>query len=594
MTNLSITENVKYWSTHAIFDQHTREEIKSLAEKNDEKELADRFYRNLEFGTGGLRGVMAAGTNRMNIYNIRKASTALALYLKTFHGAQKPLKIGISYDSRINSKEFSMAAAEVFASHGITALITKELRPTPLLSFLVRQFKCSAGICVTASHNPAAYNGYKVYWETGAQIIPPHDKAIIKIYDSLEKYEDIHFTPYSQALKDGLIQEIGLELDDAYIAKVTELSTTHIIPKDFKIVYTPLHGNGLIPVMKTLKAFGFEDVFPVPEQMHPDGRFPTVKFPNPEDPDALQIALGHAKRLKADLVLATDPDSDRIGIIVREHESYTFFNGNQLQCLLTDFYLSQLNTAHRMPKSPLVIKTIVTTDLMNDIASEYGAHCDETLTGFKWICGRIEDYETGAVTPYRQYVCGGEESYGFLAGSFVRDKDAVSACAIASQMVATYKASGRTCTEVLEQIFRRHGLYQESLFTITLPGKDGAEAIQSMMMTMRKAPPRSIDGISCTKLLDYQFGNQSEFTSSGLKPLGILTLPKSDVLQFILEDGTKVSVRPSGTEPKIKFYVSVKDSKAKGASVAEIRNLNELALGRLVRIEQEFVKLAKG
>jgi phosphoglucomutase len=589
----SILNQVQYWTESSVFSAETQREIKSLVESNNVKELTDRFYRDLEFGTGGLRGIMGAGTNRMNLYNIRKATTALALYLQKNFAKNPSIKVAISYDSRNGSVEFSKAAAEVLAAHNITALITKELRPTPMLSFMVRDFGCQAGLCITASHNPPEYNGYKVYWETGAQIISPHDKAIIQIYNDLKYYEELRFVDYTAGMNAGYIREIGPELDNSYFVQVRNLRMRTGPKSNFKIVYTPLHGSGLMPVTKMLNDFGFSNVAVVPEQRDPDGRFPTVKFPNPEDPEALTLALNLAKKEQADMVLATDPDSDRIGMIVREQGEYTFFNGNQLGCLLVDYFLKASKEAGKLPKNPLVIKTIVTTDLQRDIAESYGASCEETLTGFKWICGLIEDYESGALKPYKRYVCGGEESYGFLAGSFVRDKDAVSACAIAAEMVEYYKTKGMTCTDRLHQLFQKHGVYQESLFTMTLPGKDGAEAIKRMMTGLRTNPPLSIDGIATQGLRDYELSQESSVVGSYLQTVGALTLPKSDVLQFILVDGTKVSVRPSGTEPKIKFYISVKDPNGKNEPLENIRTASQGAIAKLKRIEQEFVQLAK-
>jgi phosphoglucomutase len=589
-----ITSRAQYWASNTVFDEKTRQEISTLIDTNNDRELSERFYRDLEFGTGGLRGIMGAGTNRMNIYNVRKATTALALYLRDVHGSDTALKVGISYDSRNYSREFAVAAGEVLAAHGIKALVTKELRPTPMLSYMVRHYHCAAGICVTASHNPPEYNGYKVYWDTGAQIIAPHDKAIIAKYGELSRYEEIKFLPVEEAKSRGLFEDIGQELDESYFKKVSALSLRKEGRSNFKIVYTPLHGSGLYPVTEMLKRIGFENVLVVPEQRLPDGRFPTVKYPNPEEPEALHMALELAKNEKADLVIGTDPDTDRIGIIVREGDSYTFFNGNQIGCLLVDFFLSATKDAGLMPKDPLVIKTVVTTDLQAEIAKEYGASCEETLTGFKWICGLIEDYESGRLKPYRKYVCGGEESYGFLADSFVRDKDAVSAACIASEMVAYYKSLGLTCSQVLDRIFQKHGLYQESLFTITLPGQDGAAAIKRMMDRMRSEPPGEIDGIAVEMLRDFETSKILTSTEGRFNPSGKLTLPKSDVLQFILVDGTKVSVRPSGTEPKIKFYISVKDQSAKGASMHDLQAMKKAALERLRRIEKTFVAMAKG
>ena len=589
-----ILTKANYWATSPVFDEQTRSDIQSLIVIKNEKELTDRFYRDLEFGTGGLRGILGAGTNRMNLYNIRKATTALALHVLEVNRQSADLKVAISYDSRHFSREFAIAAGEVLAAHGIKALMTRELRPTPMLSFMVRHYGCAAGICVTASHNPAEYNGYKVYWSNGAQIIAPHDKAIIAKYSEISRFEDIKYIPIDEAKRLGLFEEIGSELDEAYFKNVASLSLRKEGRAGFKIVYTPLHGSGLYPVTEMLRRLGFENVLVVPEQKLPDGRFPTVKYPNPEDPEALHLALELAKKEKADLVIGTDPDTDRIGIMVREGDDYVFFNGNQIGCLLVDFFLSATRDAGLMPKDPLVIKTVVTTDLQSDIAREYGAVCEETLTGFKWICGLIEDYETGKRKPLRHYVCGGEESYGFLAGSFVRDKDAVSAACIASEMVAYYKSRGLTCSQVLDRIFQKHGLYQESLYTLTMPGKEGADLIKHMMQKMRAEPPTVIDDISVEKLRDFETSQELTLVDNHFNFSGTLALPKSDVLQFILVDGTKVSVRPSGTEPKIKFYISVKDQSAKGASMHELQAMKKAGSERLRRIEQTFVSMAQG
>ena len=589
----NITSRAKYWASNPVFDSQTRAEVQRLLDSDNNTELSERFYRDLEFGTGGLRGIMGAGTNRMNIYNIRRATTALALHVRETFGSEGPLKVGISYDSRNFSREFAFAAAEVLAAHGIKALITEELRPTPMLSYMVRHFGCAAGICITASHNPPEYNGYKVYWSSGAQIIAPHDAAIIAKYSHLEKFEDIKSMPIDQAKSQGLCQLVGRDLDEAYFKNVSALSRRKEGRKNFKIVYTPLHGSGLYPVTEMLSRLGFNNVLVVPEQKQPNGNFPTVKYPNPEEPEALKMALDLAQKEKADLVIGTDPDTDRIGIIVREGEDYTFFNGNQIGCLLVDFFLSGTKDAGLMPPDPLVIKTVVTTDLQADIAAEYGAFCEETLTGFKWICGLIEDLETGRRLPHRTYVCGGEESYGFLAGSFVRDKDAVSAACVAAEMVAYYKHLGLTCSQVLDRIFQKHGLYQESLYTLTMQGKKGADAIKGMMNKMRSAPPAIIDGITVEKMRDFETSQEFTFVHHQAQASGKLALPKSDVLQFVLVDGTKVSVRPSGTEPKIKFYISVKDPAAKGASLHELQMMKTNALKRLRRIEEIFVGMAK-
>lgn len=589
----SVLAKAQYWAMSPVFDRGTQDEIAALLEKKDEKELTERFYRDLEFGTGGMRGVLGAGTNRMNVYNIRKATTALAAHLKATFKGDASLKVAISYDSRRFSPEFAKATAEVLAANGIQALITKQLRPVPMLSFMVRHFGCKAGVCVTASHNPPDYNGYKVYWETGGQLVPPHDKAIVKLYTDGIEYDAVKTMPFAEGVAKGLIKELGAELDEPYFARVKSLSMHSEGRKGFKVVYTPLHGSGLYPVTEMLKQYGFDDVTVVPEQREPNGNFPTVTSPNPEDPAALNMARDLAKKIGADIIMATDPDCDRIGMEIKVGDTYFRPNGNQIGCLLNEYVLASLKEKGRLPANPLIIKTIVTTDLQADLAHEYGAECEETLTGFKWICDRIEGYETGKITPKRTFVCGGEESYGFLADSFVRDKDGVMSCALAAEMVAYYKSRGETVVDALNRMFRKHGVYQESLYNLTLPGKEGAEQIKAMMGRLRAQPPRVIDGIPVAKLRDFETSQELSADAAGFSRTGDLTLPRSDVLQFILKDGTKVSVRPSGTEPKIKFYVSVRDPEAQGKTGHELEASKTRCLERVKRIEDLFVAMAK-
>lgn len=584
-------ENIRklatYWSTSKVFDQKTRQEIEALLLSGNELELTERFYRDLEFGTGGLRGILGAGSARINIYNIRKASQAFADYLQSYFGVEKDKSIAISYDSRHFSREFAEATAEVMAANGIKAYITKELRPTPMLSFMVRHYKCQGGVCVTASHNPAIYNGYKVYWENGGQLVPPHDDEVIKRFAAIKSYESIRFMSFSEGKSKGLIHEVGQDFDEIYFREVDKLSVRKQGRNNFKIVYSPLHGTGAYPVTTALARFGFSDVVVVPEQREPNGDFPTVKFPNPEEPEAMEMAIQLARKLKADLVLGTDPDTDRIGIVVLEDNEYRIFNGNQIGSLLVDFYLSGLKAAGRMPENPLVIKTIVTTDQQAAIAKYYGASCEETLTGFKWICQLIDDIEKGRNQPHRQYVCGGEESYGFLAGTFVRDKDAVSACCIAAEMVSYYKSQGKTLSDVLDELFLRHGVYLESLVTLTLPGKEGAERIQRMMEEMRANPPREIAGLTVQMLRDIEA--QQEISFQGDKMIRKnLVLPSSNVLQFVLSDGSKVSARPSGTEPKIKFYFSVNQQLPAKADAKQLAQAKAVCAEKLQRLEKAF------
>ncbi|MGE0171769.1 MAG: phospho-sugar mutase [Oligoflexales bacterium] len=568
--NNLVRERAQYWATAQVFDDKVREEIQGLISKGESDELSERFYRDLEFGTGGLRGIIGYGTSMMNVYNVRKATFALVSYVESLSKGAK-IKIAVSFDSRRFSKEFAHAACEVIAASGHQALVTQELRPVPMLSFMVRHFECSAGICITASHNPPNYNGYKVYWSTGGQLVPPHDKNVIEYYAKISDYADIPTVPFDTGVAQKKIVEIGKELDDTYFSKVASLATQRG-RRNIKVVYSPLHGTGGYPVVECLKRFGFQDVTLVPEQAKPDGNFPTVKSPNPEDADAMKKAMDLAQKTGADLILATDPDSDRIGIGYRNEQGLHLLNGNQIGCLLTEYVLNSLKESGGLGPNPLVVTTIVTSPLQKKIAEHYGAHCDETLTGFKWIGDLVEKYETGEIKPYRKYICGGEESYGFLRDSFVRDKDAVSACAIAAEMVAYYLDQGKTLDKVLNDIYRRHGLYSEVLFTRTLPGMKGAQTIDTMMKNLRSKKPTQIQNWKISKYRDFLEQNEYLSKSGQFIWNSSINLPKSNVLQFILEDDSVVSVRPSGTEPKIKFYTSVRlavDAKASDKVLAQ-------------------------
>jgi phosphoglucomutase len=588
-----VLERARYWATNSCFDEATRREVQGLIDANAHKELTDRFYRDLEFGTGGLRGILAAGSNRMNIYNVRRATHALALWLRATYPGKKELKVGIAYDSRRFSREFAETTASVLAAHGIKSLITRELRPTPMLSFLVRQFHCDAGVCVTASHNPKNYNGYKCYLNFGGQLIPPYDKQIIERYLAASALEDIPSLSFKTALDQELVREIGKELDEPYFTTLETLSLRREGRENFKIVFTPLHGTGGAMLEEAFRRFGFKDVHAVPEQYAPDGTFPTLDYPNPEDPAALKMALDLGRKLKADIVLGTDPDADRLGVAVREGDDFVMLNGNQLGSILLDYYLQATKDAGLWPESPMITKTIVTTDLQNDIARWHGAHCEETLTGFKWICSVTEDYETGRRQPYRQYICGGEESYGFLAGRFVRDKDGLTACAIAAEMCAYFKARKITINDALDELYARHGVYMESLHNMVLPGKDGADAIKAMMVSLRSSPPKEIDGMKVAGVRDFLNQKEYRLVNGKAELAGDLDIPKSDVLQFVLSDGTKVSARPSGTEPKIKFYLSVREEVPTGASREQIRAIRARCEQRVQKLEHAFVALVK-
>lgn len=587
-----INQRAEYWATASVFDQDTRNEISQLLEQNSEVELTDRFYRDLEFGTGGMRGILGAGTARMNIYNIRKATTAFARHLKKVY-PQENIKVGISYDSRRYSKEFAQATAAVMAAHGIGTIITKELRPVPMLSFLVREYGCKGGICITASHNPPNYNGYKVYWSQGSQIIPPHDQAVIAEYQAIETYDDLPLMSFEDGLSKGLIKEIGSELDEKYFARVDKLSIKPQGRENFKIVFTPLHGTAGKPIATALARWGFKDVVVVPEQAQPDGNFPTVKFPNPEDPEALQMAVDLARKEGADLVLGTDPDCDRVGIVYKERDGeYVFLNGNQIGCLLIEYVLRALSEESRLPDNPLVVKTIVTTEMQRLIGESYGAHVEDTLTGFKWICDLIEKYESGEKQPYRKYVCGGEESYGFLMDSFVRDKDGIISCCVASEMTAYFKSLGKTLGDALNDLYRKHGLFQEKLHTLTLPGKQGADQIVKMMDQLRSCPPVSIANTPVIKLEDFQKSQSYICHDGNWQVHDAIDLPRSNVLKFYLSDGSVISARPSGTEPKIKFYISVRQEVDPNISEMDLKAAASISHQYIERIQQAFLSFA--
>lgn len=587
-----IAEKAQYWQSAEVFDPKTRNEIADLLTNKDNTELVDRFYKDLEFGTGGLRGIIGAGTSRMNVYNIRKASQALASYLIKTHPEKDKnteLRVAISYDSRNFSDSFSKAAAEVLAANNITVYLTKEMRPVPMLSFMVRHYNCQAGICITASHNPPAYNGFKVYWETGGQLVPPHDKNIIKEYATIADYSQIPVTPFDKAVESGCVKLVLEDLEQAYYKNLSELSLLKGKVEDIRIVYSPIHGTGVFAVPRALKNLGFNDVNLVEEQKKPDGNFPTVSSPNPEDAEAMSMAKKLGEKNDADLVMGTDPDTDRIGILVKEDGKLISYNGNQLGCLLNYFVLSKLKEDGRIPENPLVVKTIVTTELQRKIAIGFGVDIEDTLTGFKWICDLIEGYENGSITPKKNFICGGEESYGFLAGTFVRDKDAVIGCSFAAEMVSYYKSKGKSLKDVLFEIFAKFGVYYELLHTETLPGKAGKERMDEMMLKLRQNPPFEVSGIKVLEVHDIQTSEIKSYAKGSWKVRGELKLPSSNVLQFFLEDGSKVSVRPSGTEPKIKFYTSV--NKSVGEDLNKILATFSDLQDYCKKIEQSFVEV---
>ncbi|MFK7871875.1 MAG: phospho-sugar mutase [Oligoflexales bacterium] len=581
----NINELARQWATSEIFDVATRDEIAALLEKNDKKELADRFYRDLEFGTGGMRGVMGAGTCRMNIYNIRRATAAMIAQLQT---SGEDLKVAIAWDSRHRSELFAKEAARTLVAAGVKVVMPEVMRPVPMLSYMVRAYQCQAGICITASHNPPEYNGFKVFWSDGAQIVPPDDQAVIAHYNRLGY--DHSVADFDEALTTGMIQRVGEDFDRSYRDEVLKLSR-HSHGRDLRIVYTPIHGTGVFAVPDVLREAGFQHVSIVEEQATPDGAFPTVQSPNPEDKAALSMACRQAERDRADLVFGTDPDCDRIAMVVREGDDWVAFNGNQLGSLLIEYMLSTGVEQGLLPENPLVIKTVVTTDLQQDIAQYYGVACEETLTGFKWICHRIHEYETGNITPKKNFVCGGEESYGFVAGQFVRDKDAVIACLVAADMMAWYRHQEKSLTDVLHEVFKRHGVYQESLATFELPGQDGAYRISAMMEFLRKEPPIELLGQAVVEVSDLKEKKKKRREGHSWQDVVPADLPASNVLQFRMEDGSRLSVRPSGTEPKIKFYISVK--KPYREDVLEVRKEAQQQVNRLEQALIQYCNLDK-
>lgn len=567
-----MTEEVKKryeeWLNDPYFDEDTKEELKKIS--GDEDEINDRFYRDLEFGTGGLRGVLGAGTNRMNVYTVRKATQGLANYIVKQHGEDKG--VAIAYDSRIMSKEFAEEAALCLNANGIKSFIFPSLRPTPVLSFTVRQLHCIAGIVITASHNPREYNGYKVYWEDGAQITPPHDKNILAEVAKVTDFSEVKTIDQESARVADLYHVIGYEVDDAYIAELKKQSVHPEVIKemadDFTIVYTPLHGTGNVFVRRVLKELGFKKVYTVPEQEKPDGTFPTVSYPNPESPKAFELALKLAEEKDADLVLATDPDADRLGVYCKDTENggYISFTGNMSGVLIGEYLLREKKAIGTLPKNAAVVETIVTTDMLKAVAADYKVSLIEVLTGFKYIGEQIKLFKENNS---HEFIFGMEESYGCLAGTYARDKDAPVAVMLLCEVACWYKKHGKTLKDAMNDLYRKYGYFRETLFTITKKGEDGAMAIKSMMETMRNEPVADIGEYKVFALRDYKSGIRKDMASGQESRL---SLPESNVLYYELSDGAWCCVRPSGTEPKIKFYMGVK-----GESVADAdKKLEEL------------------
>ncbi|HUC79763.1 MAG TPA: phospho-sugar mutase [Flavisolibacter sp.] len=540
-----IEQKVAGWLNGA-FDDETKSGIKELQQSNPE-ELADAFYRNLEFGTGGLRGIMGIGTNRMNKYTVGMATQGYANYLKKSFPDQE-VKVAIAHDSRNNSRFFAETVANVFGANGIKVFLFEDLRPTPELSFTIRQLGCQGGVVCTASHNPKEYNGYKAYWNDGGQLVPPHDKAVIS---EVEKIADVSDVKWNGG--ESNITIIGKEMDEKYIQMVKSLSVYPEViqqQKDLKIVYSPIHGTGIKLVPDVLKAFGFENVTIVEEQATPDGNFPTVVYPNPEEKEAMSIGLKKAAEIDADILCATDPDADRVGIGVKNTKGeWVLMNGNQTAVLAFNYMIESRKEKGLQQPNDMVVKTIVTTNMIDVIAQRSGINCYNVLTGFKWIAELIKEKEAT-----ENYVVGGEESYGLMIGSQIRDKDAVSAVALLCEMAAYEKSKGRSLYEKMIDLYVQYGYYQEDLISITKKGRNGQQEIADMMESFRANPPKELAGSKVIELLDYDKRIKTDLTTGKTEEIN---LPKSNVLQFITEDGSKISARPSGTEPKIKFYFSV-------------------------------------
>ena len=554
------------------FDEETKKAVTQLME-SDPKELEESFYKNLEFGTGGLRGIMGVGTNRMNRYTVGMATQGLANYLKTCFGHLPQIKVAISYDCRNRSDAFARITAQVFAANGFKVYLFDALRPTPELSFAVRHLGCQSGVMITASHNPKEYNGYKAYWDDGAQVLEPHDQNIIREVEKITDPTMVRFTG-----GDANIEMIGKEMDEIYLSSI--LSLINLSPQavlhqnHLKIVYTPLHGTGVHLVPEALKRIGFTSIVHIPEQDVNDGNFPTLTSPNPEEPAALQMALTRANEVQADLVMATDPDADRLGIAVRDRDGeLILLNGNQMASILTYYLLRRWKEMGKLEGKEYIVKTIVTTDLLKQMADSYGVPCYEVLTGFKYIAQVQRNLEGKMV-----FIGGGEESYGYNVGSFVRDKDAVISCALVAEVAAWAAEQGKSLYDLLLDIYMEFGLFQEHLVSLTKKGKDGLALIDDMMKRFRSAPPQTLGGSPVVLIHDYLSSETIDLISDLRYQI---QLPKSNVLQFVTQDNTIVSVRPSGTEPKIKFYFGLR---------AELHNKDDFAWAR-AQLEAKFKQL---
>ena len=554
------------------FNEGTRNEVREMLDK-DEKKLVDAFYQDLEFGTGGLRGIMGAGTNRMNIYTLGMATQGLSNYIIKQWG-QSGISVAVAYDCRNNSRYFAETAANIFSANGFEVYLFESLRPTPELSFAIRHYKCQSGVVITASHNPPEYNGYKAYWNDGGQVVPPHDDGIIDEVRKIKSVSEIKFKGNKEK-----IRIIGKETDDLFLQEVLKMRLNpDIIEKysDIGIVFTPIHGSGVTMVPTALKLFGFKNIISVPEQDKVDGNFPTVRSPNPEEPDALKMAINKAIETGAELVMATDPDADRLGIAVKNKKGeFVLLNGNQTGVILTYYILSQYKERKKYKGNEYIIKTIVTSDLLERIAEGFNVEYFNVLTGFKYFAELMRILEGK-----KKYIGGGEESYGYLPGDYVRDKDAVASCALVAEATAWAKSRGMSLYELLIDIYVKYGLYKEKLINIVRKGKEGADEIKAMMTGYRNDPPKTINNSKVVKIDDYETLISTNCITGTKTNINLL---RSDVLQFFLEDGTKISIRPSGTEPKIKFYFSVNTKLESAAKFDEIEKVLDQRIADIIK-----------
>ncbi len=567
-----VREKAKKW-LESNYDSETKASVKDMLD-NNESELIESFYKDLEFGTGGLRGIMGAGTNRMNVYTVGMTTQGLSNHIKKVFANKEKIKVAVAYDNRNNSRLFAETTSRIFAANGFKVYLFDDLRPTPELSFAIRHFECQSGVVITASHNPKEYNGYKVYWEDGGQIIQPHDKNIIDEVKSISSINEVLFDG-----KQEDIEIIGEKIDNIYLERIKSLSLSHEVIErnnDLKIVYTPIHGAGVKLVPMALREFGFRNIYNVPEQDVIDGDFPTVKSPNPEETAAMEMSLNKAWETDADLVMATDPDADRMGAAIKDNNNrFKLINGNQTVTLLIYYLLNKWAENGKLQGKEYIVKTIVTSDLLDCIAEKYNVECFNVLTGFKYIADIIKKNENKKI-----FIGGGEESYGFLAGEFVRDKDAVISCALLAETAAWAKDQEKTLNDLLIDIYLEFGFFKERLYNIVRKGKAGAEEIQNMMKKFRNNPPSYINNSQVIEIYDYQKSIKKNIVT---KEESSIDLPQSDVLQFILKDGSKISIRPSGTEPKIKFYFGVRDKLDKKSNFETMEQELEMKIEAIIK-----------